>query len=313
MQGRLCRRLVLAGLIGAAGMVSGGTKDLSLTLLYSNTTNGVWQGCNCPRGGNGGLGRRLTVIKQEKTREPHVLLIDSGDMLSVMPDSAKARVFFQLMQVLKYDFINIGDQEFVNGVDFLKGFIEQGKLPFYSASLKYVEPANGTTYPLAPPYQITEVAGRKVGLIGVTGNDAFKFFPAKSRQQVVVTDAEEVLPGILSTFKREGVGIVIVVSHCGYPLDRKLAERFSDIDIIIGGHTQTLLEKPEKAGHTLIVQAGEDGARLGKLRLTFDANDEVSAYSSELFTLGRDVASDPQIDDIIKQYQEGMAKNKFWR
>jgi 2',3'-cyclic-nucleotide 2'-phosphodiesterase (5'-nucleotidase family) len=313
MRQPLFPRLVLAGLVAAAATVLAGAKDLPLTILYSNTTNGVWQGCNCPRGGNGGLGRRLTIIKQEKSREPNVLLIDSGDMLSVMPDSAKARVFFQLMQILKYDFLGIGDQEFVNGVDFLKGFIEQGTLPFHSASLKYIDPANGVMYPLAPPYLITEVAGRKVGLVGVTSNDAFKFFPAKYRQQVVVTDAEEVLPGILATFKREGVGIVIVVSHCGYPLDRKLAEQFSDIDVIIGGHTQTLLEKPEKAGRTLIVQAGEDGGRLGKLKLTLDHNGEVSDYASELFTLGRDVASDPQIDDVIKQYQEGTAKNKFWR
>jgi 5'-nucleotidase / UDP-sugar diphosphatase len=288
-------------------------KELPLTILYTNTTNGVWQGCSCPRGGDGGLGRRMAIIKREQAKEHNILLIDSGDMFSVMPDSNKDRYFLEIMKRMKFTFLNLGNQEFVNGVDFVRHYIEEGELPFYSASLKYVDPVKNAMYPLAPPYLITEVDGRKVGIIGVTNNDAFKFLPAKAKQNLVVVDAEEVLPGILSNLKKEKVGIIIVVSHCGYEADKKLAEKFPDIEVIIGGHSQTLLEKPEKVGSTLIVQAGEEGGRLGELKMVFNESGQILLDQGELFRLSRDVTGDPQIEEMLKQYQDSLMKNKFWK
>lgn len=152
-------------------------KELSLAILYSNTTNGVLQGCNCPHGGNGGLGRRLTVIRQQRSQEKNILLVDSGDLFLVMPDSAKSALMLDIVKRMKYDFITFGDQEFVNGIDFIKHHIDQGEWPFYSATLKYIDTRNNSIYPLVPPYKIEEVGGRKVGIIGVVCPEAFRFFP----------------------------------------------------------------------------------------------------------------------------------------
>ncbi len=103
---------------------------------------------------------------------------------------------------------------------------------------------------------------------------------------------------------------IILLSHSGYGVDKKLAGRFSDIDLIVGGHSQTLLRQPVKKEKTLIVQAGGNGARIGILRLKLRGGRIVSYKNRFLHPNDKWPADDPAVRRMINEYSKRL-KNKY--
>lgn len=285
--------------------------DISVTILYTNSTNGIIEVCSCPSGGDGGLSRRMTLLKQERAQEKNIILIDAGDMFSTASDTGRGALILKTYGLMKYDFINLGDQEFVNGVDFIKRYIDQAALPVYSASINYLDEEKRTC-PLTPPYLIKKMDGYGIGIMGMVSGEAFKSNKAIRAGNLLCQDVEGAMGNILSYFKSENVTIVLLVSHCGYEQDKELAKKFGEIDVIIGGHSKTLLSKPEKINNTLIVQAGANGSNLGKLKATFDGRGNIKLYQGALFPLNREVKSDPEVDEMLRQYHKIKTAERFW-
>jgi len=96
----------------------GYSQEIEITLLHSNSSNGVLENCRCPEHPLGALEKRLALIKEIRKSRDHILLLDSGDLLSSIGNSIKDSLAVKAIDLMDYDAITIGDQEFSNGVDF---------------------------------------------------------------------------------------------------------------------------------------------------------------------------------------------------
>ncbi len=116
------------------------------------------------------------------------------------------------------------------------------------------------------PFAIHEAGGIKIGVIGLTAfmPDVYRIYKAK------MLPAEEILPLMIDELHSQGASLIVLLSHLGLNLDRKVAETICGIDVIIGGHSHDRVSPPLQVKDTLIVQAGEYGQMLGRLDLELE-------------------------------------------
>ncbi len=278
----------------------GYSQEFKITLLHSNSSNGVLENCGCPEHPLGALEKRLALIKDIRESNEHVLLLDSGDLLSAVGNSIKDSLALISINLMDYDAITFGDQEFSNGVDFFRRLVNIGKIPFVSSNVA----VQGQS--LAPPYRIFNVGGIRAAVIGVTSPSVFMLFPVDKKIGVEVTDPDLVLQDIISEVEGKS-DLIILLSHSGYDEDLELAAKYPSIDIIVGGHSQTLLEEPTKVGKTLIVQAGQSGFFLGELNLILDSSGKILSYEWRLIPLTLELPDDPEILALIREYNQIVA------
>lgn len=248
-------------------------RTTTITVLFTNSTNGMLRACpTCPNLLYGGLVRRATLIKEYRQKYKNILLLDSGDLFPVIAPSEQAECALEAVNLMKYDAIGIGDQEFVYGKRFLLSSIQRANFPFLSATIVYEKPDKSDGYKtslFARPYIIKEIAKLKILIVGVISDRAFIFFPKDKIEGLTILEPAMELSKILSELK-DKVNFVIVLSHLGDESDKRLAQMVSGIDLIIGGHTQTLIEEPIRIGNTIIVQAGKNGEHLGEITLNIN-------------------------------------------
>jgi 5'-nucleotidase len=230
-------------------------------------------------GGLGGMARRAAMIEQIRKQEPHVLLLDSGDIWQGTPyfNFFGGELEYKLMSQMGYDATTFGNHDFDNGLEGLQKQLPNAGFPFLIANYDFSET------PLAgrfQPYKVFEKAGHRIGVFGIgielSGLVADKNFGA-TQYLDPVTKAKEMVTQLRGP---EHCDMVICLSHLGYKYesakidDRKLAAQVSGIDLILGGHTHTFMDAPEAINSpngraTLINQVGWSGINLGRLDYTF--------------------------------------------
>ncbi|HCI99876.1 MAG TPA: multifunctional 2',3'-cyclic-nucleotide 2'-phosphodiesterase/5'-nucleotidase/3'-nucleotidase, partial [Sulfitobacter sp.] len=135
---------------------------------------------------------------------------------------------------------------------------------------------------------VIERGGEKIGLIGLTTEDTHEL--SSPGDNVVFTDSVAAVQGEVDLLTAQGINKIIVLSHSGYGVDQMVAENTTGVDVIVGGHTNTLLsntdEKAEGAYPTMvkdtaIVQAYAYGKYLGELNVTFDDEGKIKEASGD--------------------------------
>lgn len=268
-------------------------------ILYTNNTNGALENCLCPGKSYGSLEKRVLYIRQWLEEHPNTVLVDAGDFLSASRNTVKDSIAFRAYELIPYDAVGLGDQEFFRGVDFLSGLMEDSELPFVSTNLTQPD------LPTIKAELIITRDGIKFGILSIMEPEAFRFYPESISEAIEVASYEDTLKSRIGDL-RERADVVILLSHLGIDKDRELALSFSDIDVIVGGHTQTVLEEPEKVGNTLIVQAGKDGYYVGQLKLVFDDRGEIENYEGELVPMDITLPNDSTVVDMIVEYNRLM-------
>jgi len=165
------------------------------------------------------------------------------------------------MNEMGYDCIAIGDQDFVEGFDFFSYISEKANFPFVCANLK----RKGKL--LGRPYFIKEIGRIKVGILGLVHKDCFIFSKKEIKEELEIEPPDSIISLLLPELESQ-CDILILLSHLGYEKEIEFAQKFPQFSIIVGGHTQKLLLEPKSVGSTLIVEAGRNGERLGKLDIT---------------------------------------------
>jgi len=283
----------------------------NLMLLYSNSTNGYFESCDCPENPYGGLVRRATAIKNIRAQQEELLLVDSGDYLAPYPNKTLGKYIFKMYALLDYDALAVGDQDLINGSFWLNDIIEKqpyGNLPFLSSNTQLCN--DQLCWNLTKPY-ITKTVGKyKVGILGVISPNIFFFYPPdKKPQGLKILNSTGTIKTYVDILRQsEKVNLVILLSHSGADADKKIAAQVPGIDVIVGGHSQTLLETPVEINNTLILQAGENGQRLGKLTLNFDDTGRRVSYKTELIKLVKDFPDDEAIRELANAYKEEIKK-----
>ncbi|NNJ89811.1 MAG: bifunctional metallophosphatase/5'-nucleotidase [Eudoraea sp.] len=237
----------------------------------------------------GGLARRATLISQIRKENPNTLLLDAGDIFQGTPyfNFYGGELEFKLMSALRYDAATIGNHDFDNGVDGLLAQMPYANFDFLSANYDFT---NTVLDGFTSPFKVFMVDGLKVGVFGL-GIALEGLVTKKLYKETQYLDPIEIAQDMSRVLKQEKkCDLVICLSHLGYeyknepqtPSDMLLASKTEDIDLIIGGHTHTFLEKPvirnnRKDIPVLINQVGCYGINLGRIDFFFDSSKTKSA------------------------------------
>ena len=257
----------------------------------------------------GGAAYLAAMIEAEKTRNPRgVILLSAGDMFQGTPisDVFHGRPVLDMMNGLHFDAMTLGNHEFDWGRTTLAGIIESAAFPVLSANI--VDRA-GSYLPGVRPYVIVERKGVKIAVIGLTTPETPYATKAENVKDLTFLDPVRVLPGLLAEVRRKGATLIILLTHLGLDEDRRLAAAVEGIDVIVGGHSHTVVTDPVTVGRTRIVQAGSHGLYLGVLDLTVDEKTgriEAATEKGELKAVfaGPDDPFDERIARDADRYRE---------
>ncbi|MBI2252594.1 MAG: bifunctional metallophosphatase/5'-nucleotidase [Armatimonadetes bacterium] len=244
------------------------------------------------------------LIRDMRKKYPEVLLLDAGDIAQGTPIS---NLFFgkpvvEVMNYNKYFASTLGNHEFDWGQDKLKEIIHQANFPFICANI--FDEKTGKRFANLKPYLIFKLKNIKIGIIGLITPQTFQTTMPSHVKNLIFEDPLKIYAGIYPLLKSKGVDLIIVLSHLGLEDDMRLAENSSGIDLIVGGHSHTVLNSPKKINQTYIVQAGSYGKYLGKVDLEINSQDKkIIEIKGELIPLNKQNYN-PQKDvsKIIEKY-----------
>lgn len=232
--------------------------------------------------GQGGSVKRANLIRQIRQEEPHVLLLDAGDIFQGTPyfNYFGGELEFKLMTQMGYDAATIGNHDFDAGIEGLHKQLPHAQFPLLNCNYDF---SDTIMKGIPLPYQIFQKGGIKIGVLGV-GIELDGLVPASWYGATQYLDPLVNANKNAAILKKdEKCDFVICLSHLGFKYksdkvsDIVLAQQSEDIDLIIGGHTHTFLDQPElvknKQGEPVLVnQAGWAGLMLGRLDLYFERN-----------------------------------------
>lgn len=240
--------------------------------------------------GLGGVERRAALIKKIRAEEKNVILLDAGDIFQGTPyfNMYGGEVEMKLMTQMGYDASAIGNHDFDGGLENLAKQLQHASFPLLCANYDFTgTPMEGKT----EAYRIFEKEGVKVGVFGIgiemAGLVDSRLSGNTKYLDPIVKAAE--MTHLLREEKK--CDIVVCLSHLGYKYendkvsDRVLAEKSSGIDIIIGGHTHTFLDKPVEVTNrdgkkVNIAQVGWAGIRLGKITIYTDKKTRKKSFET---------------------------------
>ena len=236
----------------------------------------------------GGVARRAALIESIKKENPNVLLLDAGDSFQGTPyfNYYGGELEFKLMSKMGYHATTIGNHEFDSGIDNLAAQMQHADFKILSANYDF---KNTVMNGFVKPYLVFIQDGIRVGIFGL-GVELAGLVDKKMYKETLYFDPVEITKDTVSTLKiKEKCDLIICLSHLGYAYknepnkicDLKLAAITQDIDLIIGGHTHTFLDKPTVVENAigekvLVNQVGCFGINLGRIDFYFDTNKNIS-------------------------------------
>lgn len=260
----------------------------------------------------GGFARIINFMKKEQTAHPDTLFLDAGDRFTGTSFYAltKSRYLLPLFNMMPYDAATLGNHEFDDNLAETIAFISKWNAETTVSNLK-ISPSEPLSH-LVHPSLIVEKNNAKIGIIGVITpesnileNAPISVLPIKKS---VTTEIEKL--------QKENIKIIVVVSHIGLSADIKLAKALPEIDIIVGGHSHSLLTNDAQnqtrrgtypmtvnKGKTLIVSCGMGGQYVGKLQAEFDADGHIIGYNGDCMKMTYQIGNDIKAAEIISEAQ----------
>ena len=261
----------------------------------------------------GGYSRLMTLIHDMRKSSKNALVLSGGDQFqgSLFYRTYKGRLAALAMNLIGYDASAIGNHEFDDGPDVLARFIRSSDFPVVATNIDASEePALAD---IIRPFATVNVGGEKIGIIGYTTEETPSL--SKSGKRVRFQPAEYVLAGAIAFLKDRGVNKIIAVSHAGFARDKRIAATVTGIDIIVGGHTNTLLSntargavgpypvvvKSPRGTPVLVVQAYAFSRYVGKLDVVFNSAGVPVKWSGDVVPVSFDIAKHPKMEALIKE------------
>jgi len=296
--------------IGAGTLLTGSSlfrstdTENNLTILYTNDTHArldPFPANATQHAGLGGIARRANLVKEIRKREKNVMLFDAGDVFQGTPwfDVYGGEVDIKLMGEMGYDAMAMGNHEFDNGLQAFADAASGADFPILAANYGT---RNTPLNDVIRRFIVKEAAGIRLGIFGL-GIDLQGAVDPKLYGAVQSRDPIIWAEGMVRSLRQfHNCDFVICLSHLGYRYgdprrmdDVKLAGIVNGIDLIIGGHTHTFLDRPDivanpSGSKTIVTQMGHSGIRLGRIDIALPAYLESGPYgngfSSEYYTIG---------------------------
>lgn len=233
--------------LAVAAILGTEAKGRKITILHTNDTHSCIYPLNpnladTMLAGRGGFVRRAGMIKQEREKNPKLLLLDSGDFSqgSTYYTLYKGDVEVGLMNLMGYDAATLGNHEFDFGVENLARLVKKAKFPIVCANYDFT----GTALEgLIKPYTIIKRNGVKIGVFGLSP-ELKNLVMAESCKGVKYNDPVKAANDVARLLKeKEKCDLVICLSHLGWDLigtdDTEVMPLTRNIDIVLGGHSHS--------------------------------------------------------------------------
>ncbi len=282
---------------------------LKLTLLHSNDMHGDFLAEVKEGSGKliGGLGLLSGYISKVRKEEENVIYAIAGDMVqgSLIDAEYRGASTIELMNFLSPDVVTLGNHELDYGLPHLLFLEKVANFPIVNANL-YIKKFGKR---LMTPYIIMDVAGFNIMFIGILTETTMDSIALDQLigTFVSIEDAADEIGKICNAYRNEDIDLTIALTHIGFESDIKLAELLDPawgVDLIIGGHTHTVLEKPELVNDILIVQAGEGTDQIGRFDLTVDEkSNSIIDWKWELVPINNETC---ETDSSLQLFLDGF-------
>jgi len=281
------------------------SKSGRLTILQLNDSHGYfdphpelyWTGDKARYGKAGGYARIATLFKHARQENPDmVIALDNGDTIhgTFLAVQSKGEALVPILNALAFDGMT-AHWEFAYGPDHFKRIVN--KLNFPMLAINCYE--TSTDKLVFPPVQVIERGGLRVGVIGIAATIVDKTMPKHFSTGIYFTLGNKELPDHIQHLREnEGVDIIIVLSHLGYPQELKLAEEVDGIDVLLSGHTHNRVYEAVVVNGAIVIQSGCHGSFIGRLDLQVE-NGRVRDFRHELINVDESIKPDPEVDTMV--------------
>lgn len=246
----------------------------------------------------GGLDRVATVINAIRADRPDAILLDGGDTWhgSYTTHKTQAQDMVNVMNALKPDAMTF-HWEFTLGTDRVTELVEN--LPFAALGQNIFDAEWDEPTDLFPPYKMFERGGTKIAVIG----QAFPYMPIANPGWMFPEYAfgirDENMAAMVEEVRAAGAECVVVLSHNGFDVDKKMASVVPGIDVILSGHTHDALPEPVVVGSTIILPSGSNGKFVSRVDLDI-RNGRMMGYRTKLIPIFSDVITpDAEVAALI--------------
>ena len=284
-----------------------------LVILHSNDIHGDFLSEEQNGALIGGMSRLSGYVQKTRGEENHVIYCISGDMLqgSLIDSEYRGLSTIEIMNMLNPDVASLGNHETDYGLTHLLLLERCARFPILNANIFVKNPFTR----IFQSHIFITINGMRIMFIGVITEEVMNGIKSDSLlgELIGVSDAVKEVGRICNAYNTTDVDLTILLTHLGFEEDKKLAALLDPdwgVDIIIGGHSHTLLQKPEVINNILIVQANYGTDQVGRFDIVVDTDlNTVDKYEWKLVpitdeTCPRDVA----MENIVHTYKEQTDK-----
>jgi len=288
-----------------------------LTLLHSNDMHGDFMAEEVDAGLKGGVSMLSGYLQKVRSEEENVLYAISGDMFrgSVIDSEFKGLSTIEIVNLLAPNVATLGNHEIDYGIGHLLFLEKCARFPIINANLYLTT----NQIRLFRSHIILEIGGMKILFIGVLTEETL----AQARQErligsfIDVREAADEVGRICNAYRTEDVDLTVLLTHIGFEKDKELAQLLDPrwgVDLIIGGHTHTLLHEPCVVAGIPIVQAATGTDQIGRFDLVIDTDtNTVHRCDWQLIPIDDDhCPRDPALEALLEKYS-AAAGEKYSR
>lgn len=293
--------IALSLLILGTLMNGADSKETRITIFHLNDIHGNIDN----------MGKIAHIVDLERGENPNVFLVQAGDNFSGNPVvdqyDPKGEPLLILMNKMKFNAGAIGNHDFDYGKKILKSFIERADFPMLCSNVK----SNDPDFPQPTPYAILKtVDGVELVLLGLIQTEAQSGIPSTLPDNVkglkFFRGTESALD--FKNLKKDN-NIFIALSHLGFEGDKILAGKMSELDLIIGGHSHTLIKSPSLENGVLITQAGAHADYLGRIDIVVK-DGKILKIKGSVIDLDDIKTSSKEVDKLITDFNNSSSLNK---
>ncbi len=274
-----------------------------LVIIYTGDSGAEVESCGCNLLAYGGLARRATLVNVIRAAHPDAVFVDVGDFLSPNvgeQDRLKSKISAEAYGAFGYDAVNLGEDDFNFGLDFLKNLVEINDIPVISSNVV----AEGK--PFAPAFKVVDRAGLKIGIVGFLNAE---LVAGKDFHGVDVEPYKKYVKTATSELGRQA-DVVICLAHIGnVDKARAFAAKCpKEIDVVVAGHRGGQTPQAENVKGRWMVYTRSRNRYVGMLKLTLDEEFNVAEAENHVLPVTRETAKDEATQVLVEKYYAALRK-----
>ena len=302
------------------------SEEVTLTVLHTNDTYGRLLPYPAEKIDVGGVLRRAYLIQQIRKESQNTIVLDAGDALGPYPLAAfdSGETVIRMMNMMGYTAMALGNHEFSYGLDMLRERVAQAQFPMLSANTY----AKDTGKLLTQAYVIREVAGIKVGIIGlITPTTRYRASP-ELQKSLRFDDPIASAKSAVKQLKTDGCDLIIALSHLGYQGDMELIAQVREINLVVGSEVElptqrtiSFMSPTDTATGATLVYCPWFGGHIGRVDIRLEKSQAgfvVRYVEARQYRLDDETYPDEvilpavadlkvELDNLVKSYQDSNA------